>query len=281
MTPRRGFDSDCWQRRYEERIVSSFLQYRVQYDGSIKHMRLAVLSDIHANQEALEAVLRDTWRRQVSQYVCLGDIVGYGASPNECINMLVCLPDCPCVLGNHDAAVLGLPGNMTRGARRVVNWTRKQITRGGLWYLQQMKEVVRWEGILFCHSNPYRPQNWYYVSEKSYISSSFARSKEKILFVGHTHVPVAITRKNFFCVYIRATEHSMVVPAAELNRQIFNGGSIGQPRDGDPRASYLIYDTIKQQVEFYRVDYDYQRAGEKILSAGLPESFATRLLTGL
>lgn len=244
-------------------------------------MRLAVLSDIHANQEALEAILMHAFGENVDQYVCLGDVVGYGASPNQCISLLLSLPECPCVLGNHDAAVLGLPMNMKKEARQVINWTKKEITKGGMWFLQKMREVVRWDDILFCHSNPYRPQNWYYVAEKSYISSSFARSKAKILFVGHTHVPVAITRKNFFCVYIRATEHSMVVPAAELNRQIFNGGSIGQPRDGDPRASYLIYDTMKKQVEFYRVKYDYERAGEKILSAGLPGIYAKRLLTGL
>lgn len=244
-------------------------------------MRVAVLSDIHANQEALEAVIKHTWLKNVDRYVCLGDVVGYGASPNECINRLICLPELSCVLGNHDAAVLDLPVNMKKDARRVINWTKRKITKGGLWFLGEMKEVVRWDDILFCHSNPYRPQNWYYVVEKSYISSSFARSKEKILFVGHTHVPVAITRKNFFCVYIRATEHSMVVPAAEINRQIFNGGSIGQPRDGDPRASYLIYDTEKQQVEFYRVVYDFERAGEKILSAGLPEIYAKRLISGL
>lgn len=244
-------------------------------------MRLAVLSDIHANQEALEAVVMHSFKRGVDQYACLGDVVGYGASPNGCINILLSLPDCPCVLGNHDAAVLGLPMNMKKEARQVINWTKRVITKGGLWFLGEMKDVVPWDDILFCHSNPYKPQNWYYVAEKSYISSSFARTKAKIIFVGHTHVPVAITRKNFFCVYIRSTEHSMVVPAAELNRQIFNGGSIGQPRDGDPRASYLIYDTVKKQVEFYRVAYDNERAGEKILSAGLPEIYAKRLLTGL
>jgi diadenosine tetraphosphatase ApaH/serine/threonine PP2A family protein phosphatase len=150
-----------------------------------------------------------------------------------------------------------------------------------MWFLKEMEDLIKWGNISFCHSNPYRPRNWYYVSEKTYISSSFARSKAKILFVGHTHVPVAITRKNFFCVYIRSPRHTMVVPAAELNRQIFNTGSVGQPRDGDPRASYLIYDTTKKVIEFYRVAYDFERAGEKILAAGLPEIYARRLVNGL
>jgi len=247
----------------------------------VRRMRIAVFSDIHSNQEALEAVLENAFRQAVDRFVCLGDVVGYGASPNECIELLRSLPDCPCLLGNHDAAVLGIPNNMNQDARRVINWTREILTKTSLWFLQEMEDIVKWDNISFCHSNPYKPRSWYYVSEKSYITSSFARSKAKILFVGHTHVPVAITRKNFFCIYIRAPRHSMVVPAAELNRQIFNTGSVGQPRDGDPRASYLIYDTRKKVIEFYRVDYNFELAGEKILAAGLPEAYARRLINGL
>jgi len=244
-------------------------------------MRIAVFSDIHSNLEALEAVLDHAFLQKADRYVCLGDVVGYGANPNECIELLRSLPDCPCLLGNHDAAVLGLPGNMKREAHRVIVWTRAVLTKSSLWFLKEMEDLIKWGNISFCHSNPYRPRNWYYVSEKTYITSSFARSKAKILFVGHTHVPVAITRKNFFCVYLRSPQHRMVVPVAERNRQIFNTGSVGQPRDGDPRASYLIYDTDRKVIEFYRVVYDFERAGEKILAAGLPEIYAQRLINGL
>lgn len=244
-------------------------------------MRIAVLSDIHSNLEALDAVIGHASRQDVDRYVCLGDVVGYGANPNECISLLLSLPDCPCILGNHDAAILDIPINMKHAARKAILWTRSVLTKSSMWYLREMEDVIHWENISFCHSNPYRPRNWYYVAEKTYISSSFARSKAKVIFVGHTHVPVAITRKNFFCIYIRSPEHSMVVPVAESNRQIFNGGSIGQPRDGDPRASYLIYDTSKSVIEFYRITYEVERAAQKILSLGLPEIFAKRLLTGL
>ena len=244
-------------------------------------MRIAVLSDIHANLEALEAVLGHARQQKVDRYVCLGDVVGYGANPNECIELLLSLPECPTLLGNHDAAVLGIPSNMKPDARRVILWTREILTKNSLWFLTEMEDLIKWDNISFCHSNPYRPRNWYYVSEKTYISSSFARSKAKILFVGHTHVQLAITRKNFFCVYLRSPQHGMVVPVAESNRQIFNGGSIGQPRDGDPRAAYLIYDAARRVVEFYRIGYDFKTAGEKILAAGLPEMFALRLVNGL
>lgn len=244
-------------------------------------MRVAVLSDIHANLEALEAVLEHARSHRVDRYVCLGDVVGYGANPNECIALLGALPDCSCLLGNHDAAVLGIPTNMKPEARRVILWTRQILSQESLYFLTEMEDLIKWQNIFFCHSNPYRPRNWYYVSEKTYITSSFARSKAKILFVGHTHVPVAITRKNFFCIYIRSPRHSMVVPVAETNRQIFNGGSIGQPRDGDPRAAYLIYDSVRGVVEFYRLAYDWRSAGAKIVAAGLPEIYAQRLVNGL
>lgn len=242
-------------------------------------MRIGVLSDIHANLEALEAVLYHAEKRQVDRYVCLGDVVGYGASPNECIELVGSL-SCMSLLGNHDAAVLGIPINMNRDSRIAINWTKKVITGRSLLFLGKMEDLIHLGKVSFCHSNPYRPRNWYYVAEKSYVIRSFARSKAKVLFVGHTHVPIALTRKNFFCFYARSPEHLTVVPVATRNRQIFNGGSIGQPRDDDPRAAYLIYDDEKQQVEFYRISYNVGRAAEKILQAGLPEFFARRLFSG-
>ena len=244
-------------------------------------MRIAIFSDIHSNLEALRAVLDHASTLRVDKHVCLGDVVGYGASPNECIDLLRSLPHCPAVLGNHDAAVLGLQAKMGREARQVIVWTRKQLSAANLQYLRNMQDVIQWDNILFCHSNPYKPRNWYYIVERNYITSAFARSRAKIIFVGHTHMPLAITRKNFFCVYIRSSQHTMTVPAAERNRQIFNCGSVGQPRDGDTRASYLIYDTGRQVIEFYRVLYDFETAGRKIIEAGLPAMFARRLGDGV
>jgi predicted phosphodiesterase len=244
-------------------------------------VRLCVFSDIHGNLEALNAVLAHARRMGVERYVCLGDIVGYGANPNECIEQIRALGDCPCLLGNHDAAVIGIATNMSGAARKAIAWTRDRLTTANLWYLKEMEDVMKWGDISFSHSNPYRPRNWYYVSEKTYISSSFARSSAKLLFLGHTHVPMAITRKNFFCIYLRSPDHATYVPVADTNRQLFNCGSVGQPRDGDPRSSYLIYDDVKRRVEFYRVEYDFVTAGEKIVMAGLPEAFAHRLASGV
>jgi len=244
-------------------------------------MRVAVFSDIHANLEALHSFLAHSSTQGIDRYVCLGDVVGYGANPNQCIAGLRTLPHSLFILGNHDAAALGVPVNMQQDARRAIIWTRKRLLDESLYFLHEMVETIRWGDTFFCHSNPYRPRNWDYVFEKASISRSFARSRAKVLFIGHTHVPVAITRKNFFCVYIRSPKHQSVFPVATSNRQIFNCGSVGQPRDGDPRGAYLIYDTDKCLVEFYRFEYDYGRAKEKIVAAGLPESLGQRLLSGL
>lgn len=243
-------------------------------------MRLAVFSDIHANLQALEAFIADAAVRDIDRYICLGDIVGYGADPEACIIRLRSLPNLECILGNHDHAVIGAASSMRRDARRVIEWTKKRLSADSLFFLQSLEVCRNWGDALFCHANPYRPLEWYYVTEKSHISRSFARSRAKMLFIGHTHVAMAITRRNFFCVYLRHPRDGTVVPAAELNRQIFNCGSIGQPRDGDPRASYLIYDNVRKTVEFIRVAYDHAAAAAQIRAAGLPEVFAERLESG-
>ena len=243
-------------------------------------MRLAVFSDIHANLQALEAFIADAAAREIDRYICLGDIVGYGADPEACIVRVRSLPHLECIRGNHDHAVIGAACSMRRDARRVIEWTKKRLSADSLFFLQSLEVCRNWGDALFCHANPYRPLEWYYVTEKSHISRSFARSRAKMLFIGHTHVAMAITRRNFFCVYLRHPGDGTVVPAAELNRQIFNCGSVGQPRDGDPRASYLIYDNVRKTVEFIRVAYDYAAAAAGIRAAGLPEIFAERLESG-
>lgn len=244
-------------------------------------MRIAVFSDVHANLEALEAFLEHASGRRVDSFMCLGDIVGYGADPNRCIDLLRGLDTIDFVLGNHDQAAVSSSYSMGGDARLAIQWTRRELTAANAAFLKTFDACRKWGNVLFCHANPYRPLDWYYVEEREYITRSFARSKAKILFIGHTHVALAITRKNFFCVYIRNPAGEIVMPAAELNRQIFNCGSLGQPRDGDPRASYLIYDTDRQVVEFQRVAYDTEKAAAKILAAGLPESLARRLTKGV
>ncbi|MDM8551430.1 metallophosphoesterase family protein [Desulfobacterales bacterium HSG2] len=244
---------------------------------------MAIFSDIHGNQEALEAFIAHSSELDVDQYMCLGDIVGYGANPNECIAMLRSLPDIRCVLGNHDAAAAEetSPYDMNRDAARAILWTMETLSRENIDFLKSMSATMKMGNMLFCHANTYRPLEWYYVNTREYAARSFARTKEKLLFIGHTHVSSIITRKNIFSILFESPRENSAVPENESKRQIINCGSIGQPRDGDPRLSYIIYDAQEKSIEFYRVDYDFEKAAEKIKSAGLPVSLALRLLKGV
>lgn len=244
-------------------------------------MRIAVFSDIHSNLEALQAFIEHSLTKRIDHYICLGDIVGYGANPNKCIRMLQSIPGIGFILGNHDDAAVGGGHNMNSDAGQALLWTQKRLSQKSFVFLKNMKENIKKKKLLFCHANPSGASDWYYITEKSGISRSFFRTRAKILFAGHTHAPAVITRNNFFCVYIKKPANGAVVPAAKLKRQIFNCGSIGQPRDGDPRASYLIYDTEENMVEFHRVVYDHEYAAKKIVAAGLPTILARRLATGV
>ncbi len=243
-------------------------------------MRIAVFSDIHSNLEALEAFIEHSFRKRVDLYMCLGDIVGYGANPNSCINLVQTIPSIHFALGNHDSAAVGGTNYMCGEALQSISWTKMRLSEENLDFIKNLPANIQRENMLFCHANPSVTLDWYYISEKPAISRTFFLSRAKIIFAGHTHLPSIITRKNFLCVYIRNPGDGSVVPVASLNRQIFNCGSIGQPRDGDPRASYLIYDTEKNVVEFHRIAYDHELAARKILAAGLPEVLALRLATG-
>lgn len=244
-------------------------------------MRIAVFSDIHSNLEALQAFIDHSFTKRVDHYMCLGDIVGYGANPNSCISVLQAMPGISFILGNHDSAAMGGVHNMGRDAAYSLSWTVKRLSQESLNFLSRMRENIQRENLFFCHANPCGASDWYYIAEKPLISRTFFLNRAKILFAGHTHTAAVITRKNFLCVYIRKPGDGAVVPAASLNRQIFNCGSIGQPRDCDPRASYLIYDTEQSVVEFHRVAYDHELAAKKIVAEGLPERLALRLASGV
>jgi len=245
-------------------------------------MKLAVLADIHGNLEALTTVLEDAARRGVHRTMCLGDLVGYGASPHECIGRLRELPKTGTVLGNHDAAVFwqSSPYGMNAAARESIMWTMEQLQDDDMDYLRTLKPIRKMGDMLFSHANPYNSRGYRYVNNRKYALRSFAATSEQLLFVGHTHRPLVITRRNLLQLDFRTPEPGEVLPIMADKRQIINGGSVGQPRDGDPRASYCIVNTREKSVGFYRLDYDRQRSAERIREAGLPSFHARRLLEG-
>lgn len=245
-------------------------------------MRLAVFSDIHANYEALQAVVDDLKNQKIDRYVCLGDIIGYGANPNECIDLVRSLPNVIVILGNHDAAVIWgtTPFGMSKAAQEVIFWSMERLTEENLTFIKDLEPTRVMGDMIFSHANPYNPKAWRYVNSRKYAARTFAKTRNRLVFIGHTHRPMVITRQNFFQMSFEEPEPSTLYIVNPRNRQIYNCGSIGQPRDGKPLACYLIFDTRTRQLTYRRIDFDHQKAAAKILAAGLPASLAKRLAKG-
>ena len=245
-------------------------------------MRLALLSDIHSNLEALQAVLNDAADREVQRYTCLGDLVGYGADPNECIERLRTLPKINFILGNHDAAANWLcsPYSMNQDAADAILWTMDHLSVGHKRFLKGLPPTIGIDNLLFAHANPYNPMAWRYVNSRKYAVRSFSSNSAKLVFIGHTHLPEVITKEGWFRIRFDPCSDSRTVATDRPGRMIINCGSVGQPRDKNPEACYLIYDTRRETVDFVRVAYNHERAARKIIAAGLPGIMARRLSKG-
>lgn len=245
-------------------------------------MRLAIFSDIHGNLEALETFAAHAARRQVDRYMCLGDMIGYGANPNECIDLIRNLHKINMVLGNHDAAAIWVtsPYAMNKEATAAILWTMEQLNDSHIAFLKKLKPAIRIQNMVFAHANAYNPLAWRYVLDRKYAARAFSGTRAQLQFIGHSHKPLVITRKNFIKIIFMTPQASQAIPVENHRHQIINCGSIGQPRDGNPKACYVIYDTRAAKIEFHRCAYDYETAGAKIIKAGLPESLARRLRKG-
>ncbi len=243
-------------------------------------MRFAVIADIHANLEALKAVLERIETLGADEIVCLGDIVGYNANPNECLD-IVRNRGVMSVLGNHDACASGLeePVGFNPEARRAVLWTRSTLSGENRLFLRSLPRELRMGDFLLFHGSIHDTDR--YILYLSDAAENFALLAEmgkslRIGFFGHTHLKVAL-------LYHRgevAAEPSPGLQLTEKNLYLINPGSVGQPRDGDWRASFLLYDTDKGRVTFSRVEYDIRACQDKILQSGLPSQLAERLASG-
>ena len=237
----------------------------------------AILGDIHANLDALEVVLADCRAQGVTDYLCTGDVVGYNACPHECLERVRAL-GCPVVMGNHDHYVSSRQNlsDFNPNAAAVIEWTRKQLTLDDMYYLRSLPFVATKMGIALVHATMDSPEGFGYVFDHLQAEAHFIHQMTPICFHGHTHCPM-IYEKQIGAVY-RIDAQDFKLP---LGRKYFiNVGSVGQPRDGDPRASYVIYDPKERAVHFRRLDYDVTAAQERIRAAGLPERLAERLEVG-
>lgn len=243
-------------------------------------MRLAVISDIHGNLEALEAVLEHLEGQGVDQVVCLGDIVGYGADPNLCCDRVREVAR-KVVAGNHDHASVGLadPSLFNEPARRAINWTRPMLLQDHRRYLEglPLTITVPEAETTLVHSTPRQPEAWRYLFSGADAVEEFGAFHTLCCFVGHTHVPVAFVERPDGAVASLALDRLRL---QEGYRYLINVGSVGQPRDGNPDAAYLVLDREASKCELHRVIYDVQTAQKKILQAGLPPVLAERLAHG-
>jgi predicted phosphodiesterase len=239
-------------------------------------MRYAVIADIHANLEALEVVLADTKEQKCTHYCCVGDVVGYNANPKECLDIVRTM-GMPVVKGNHDeycSSEEDLEG-FNPHAAEAVNWTRKQLSKEDRQWLRDLKYVRLVASFSMVHATLDGPQRWGYVFDKLAAAASFTYQNTAVCFFGHTHVPVAFVRDSM----VRGGTYSKF--RVEPGKKYFvNVGAVGQPRDGNPKAGYVIYDLNESSIELRRLDYDIPKAQKKILEAGLPPRLADRLALG-
>jgi diadenosine tetraphosphatase ApaH/serine/threonine PP2A family protein phosphatase len=243
-------------------------------------LKYVIFSDVHGNLDALEAVLDHASREHTDGYLCLGDVIGYGASPNECVERLRSLPDCVCLKGNHDAAVADERQRtfFHEVALEGIRFTERELTAENLKFLRELEYVHHTGEIIAVHASPFRPAAWEYVLDQTGAARAFgAMGESRVAFIGHSHAPVVFTDDGFAERFIPG-ETMMLDTGA--HRYVINVGSVGQPRDGNPDASYVIYDDEHRSARIFRVQYDREKAAEKILKAGLPPVLAERLLVG-
>lgn len=239
-------------------------------------MRYGIIADIHANLEALQVVLADIKQEKCTHVVCLGDVVGYGANPKECLDIIRGM-NIPVVKGNHDEYIGSSedPEGFNDAAAEAVTWSRSQLTEDDRKWLRELKYFRLVANFSIVHATLDAPQRWGYVLDKLEAAASFTYQNTPVCFFGHTHVPLAFIRDTG----VRGGTYSKF--RVESGKKYFvNVGSVGQPRDGDPRAAYVIYDLRQQTIELRRLEYDIATAQRKIRAAGLPERLADRLASG-
>lgn len=246
-------------------------------------MRLAIVTDIHANKEAFEAVLADAASRKIDRYVVLGDIVGYGPDPGWCIEKVADMlaQGAICVRGNHDRAV-GVPdGALNSNARRVIDWTVNRLTAPQKLFLSDLPLTVEEDDTLFVHASANDPQDWIYVTNENNAMPSFRVSDARLIFCGHVHKPALYSCD--MANRVTAQKHSFgnPMPLLRSRRWLAVIGSVGQPRDGSALAGYAILDKTANELTFHRVGYDSATTARKVRSAGLPEALASRLIKGI
>ncbi len=241
-------------------------------------MKIALVSDIHANLEALQSVLKDIAKEGAETVHFLGDAVGYGCSPNECVALLKKMCDIR-LLGNHDYAAMGLEAttSFNQVAQTSMEWTLANLSRKTVSLLADFEMQASFEDYHLVHASPDYPEDWNYILNQEQAAEQFEHFKEKVCFVGHSHLPM------IFSVDGDGQVESAVkseLAFEENKKYIVNVGSVGQPRDNDARACYVILDTVEKCLRYRRVEYDITAVQKKMRQAMLPDFLVERIAVG-
>lgn len=251
-------------------------------------MRIAIISDIHSNLEALQKAIEIIEQKAVDKIICLGDIVGYGANPKQCLELTKKISR-HIIMGNHDQASANMSyiKNFTDYAKEAIFWTNKILSQHEKEFLQSLPLTNKIDNISFVHSSPFKSEEWYYITKHSEASINFRYFDTSVCFVGHTHVSGIFCEE--FAAYKELVEgvitdekkyFSHKYKLLREKKYIINPGSVGQPRDRDWRLSFGIFDTENLTYENIRSEYDVEAAAKKIREAKLTEFLATRLFIG-
>ena len=239
---------------------------------------IALISDVHANLEALQAVFSDMEKHKIDAAHFLGDAVGYGCDPNACIGLIEKNCDIK-IIGNHDFGALGIESaeSFNELARTSLEWTTSEITKHSLAALTAYEMEARIDKIHLVHSSPKNPEAWEYILGVEQAKEQFTDGDSWVTFLGHTHIPA------FFSVDESGSVSQKTLMEAELDenkRYIINVGSVGQPRDRDPRCCYVTFDTDSRYLKYHRVDYDIASAQQRMEALGFPKMLSERLALG-
>ncbi len=240
-------------------------------------MRFGIFGDIHGNLEALEAVVADLEKLAVDEYLCLGDVVGYGADPETCVRRVREIGALT-IAGNHDHAVIGCLDRsfFNQYAREAAAWTEAHLSSESQQWLHSLSFVEHCESFSVVHGSLEAPENFNYVQTPRQAEYNFRAMDRPLLFLGHSHQPLVF----YDTSPVTYSMDTLIRLDGSPPKIIVNIGSVGQPRDEDPRASYAVYDDDKGEICVRRVEYDIERAAAKIIEAGLPEALALRLKYG-
>jgi len=246
-------------------------------------MRYLVFADIHGNMEALLSVLKLVQKKRIDHFIFLGDIVGYGASPNEVVQKVQALRPLSSVRGNHDKAVCDLDSIETFNpiAASAIRWTKERISKKNLAFLHRQKRgpQIVGESLTICHGAPFDED--YYIFGEFDAAEAFRHFKTPVCFFGHTHFPFVYALKDGVVEGTFIEGNAAEVRLEKGTRYLINPGSVGQPRDRNPRASCAIYDSDAHLIKFIRLEYNIEETQRKILAERLPPALAERLSLGI